>query len=63
MSRIVNVRTCDDYRLLIGFEDGSNISYNMQKLVDTIPYIRLKDAEFFRSVRFDEKSVYWDIFR
>lgn len=60
MSKIVNVRTSDDYKLLIDFDDGSSIIFNMQKMVETIPYFRLKDPSGFRAVKFDGKSVYWD---
>jgi hypothetical protein len=60
MSKIISVQADDDYKLLIGFEDGSSINYNMQRLVKTMPYLRLKDNACFRSVRFDEKSVYWE---
>ena len=60
MSKIVNVHGSDDYMLLIDFEDGSSITFNMQKLVKTIPYCRLKDPKSFRTVKFKEKSVYWN---
>jgi len=60
MSSIVNVKTSDDYKLLIDFEDGSNLTFNMQKMVEAIPYFRLKDPSSFRAVKFDEKSVYWN---
>jgi len=60
MSRIISVQGSDDYKLLIDFEDGSNITFNMQKLVRTIPYIRLKVLANFQTVKFDEKSVYWE---
>ena len=60
MSKILNVHGSDDYKLFIDFEDGSSITYNMQKLVRTIPYYRLSDLACFQSVKFDEKSVYWD---
>jgi len=60
LSKIINVHASDDHKLLIDFEDGSNIMYNMQKLVETIPYYRLKDLSNFYSVKFDDKSVYWD---
>lgn len=60
MYKIVNVHTQDEYKLLIEFVDGSSITYNMQKLVRTIPYLRLKDTSLFQCVKFDEKSVYWD---
>lgn len=60
MSKIVNVQAGDDHKLLIGFDDGSSITYNMQKKIGTIPYFRLNDLAFFRAVKFDEKYVYWD---
>lgn len=60
MSRIVNVHGSYDYKLLIDFEDGSSITYNMQKLVGTLPYYRLSDIACFQSVKFDDKSVYWE---
>lgn len=60
MGKIVNVFASDDYKLLIDFDDGSNIIFNMQKMVKTIPYFRLQDMARFQSVKFDEKSVYWE---
>ncbi len=60
MSKILNAHGSDDYKLFIDFEDGSSITYNMQKLVKTIPYNRLSDLACFQSVKYDEKSVYWD---
>ena len=60
MSRIINVQGSDDYKLLIDFENGSNINFNMQNMIRTIPYCRLKDPESFHAVKFDAKSVYWD---
>lgn len=59
MSKIVNVHASDDYKLLIDFDDESSISYNMQKMVKTIPYLRLNDLASFQAVKFDEKSIYW----
>ena len=60
MSKIVSVHGSNDYKLLIDFEDGSSITFNMQKLVKTIPYCRLNDPKSFRTVQFEEKSVYWN---
>lgn len=60
MNKIVNVRASDDYKLMIDFEDGSSITYSMQKLVGTLPYFRLKEPALFRTVKFDNKSIYWD---
>lgn len=60
MSKIVCVQAGDDYKILISFEDGSSINYNMQKLVGTLPYLKLKDLKCFQGVRFNEKYVYWE---
>lgn len=60
VSKIINVQASDDYKLLIGFDDGNSIIYNMQKMIGTIPYFRLSDLIFFRAVKFDEKYIYWD---
>ena len=60
MSKIISVQGNEDYKLLIDFEDGSSISYNMEKLVKTMPYFRLKDLTSFQAVKFDEKLIYWE---
>lgn len=59
MSKIEQVQASEDYKLLIDFDDGSRITYNMKKLVKTLPYLPLNDFSNFQNVRFDEKSVYW----
>ncbi|MEA4925966.1 MAG: DUF2442 domain-containing protein [Syntrophomonadaceae bacterium] len=58
--KIMNVRTTDDYRLLIDFGEGNQVSFNMRRMVETLPYLRLKDPEVFKSVKFEDKAVYWD---
>lgn len=59
MSKIISVCGSDDYKLFIDFDDGNSITYNMQKLIKTIPYLRLKDRNCFLAVKFDDKFVYW----
>lgn len=61
MSKIVKVCTGDEYKLLIDFDDGSSITYNMQRLVRTIPYLRLQDPLSFQAIKFDEEFIYWDV--
>ncbi len=60
MSKIAHVHASDDYKLLIDFDDGSKIIFNMQKMIKTLPYLRLNDPASFQTVKFDEKSIYWD---
>ena len=58
--KITNVGATEDYRLLIDFEEGNQVIFNMQRMVETLPYRRLRDIETFKSVRFEDKAVYWD---
>ena len=58
--KITNVQATDDYRLLIDFEEGNQVCFNMQRMVQTIAYNRLRDKSRFMSVKFEEKAVYWD---
>lgn len=58
--KITNVCATEDYRLLIDFEAGNRVIFNMQRTVETLPYRRLKNMETFKSVRFEDKAVYWD---
>ncbi len=58
--KITNVHATDDYRLLIDFEESNQVIFNMQRMVETLPYLRLKDTAVFQSVRFEDKAVYWD---
>ncbi len=60
MSKVVHVHGSDDYKLFIDFDDGHSIVFNMQKIIKTLPYLRLNDLSSFQTVKHDEKSVYWD---
>lgn len=46
--------------LLVDFENGSRVNFNMKRMVETLPYRRLSDPEIFRSVKFEDSAVYWD---
>lgn len=60
MSRIINVIPNDDYTLLIEFEQGSKILFNMQRLIKTIPYSSLKDLNRFKEVKLEDKAICWN---
>lgn len=59
MSKILNVKANDDYTLFIEFEQGNKIIFNMQKMVETIPYSRLQEVQVFKGVAFDDKVLFW----
>ena len=60
ISRIINIVPNDDYTLLIEFEYGNQVVFNMAHLVTTMPYYRLSDLECFKKARFEDKAVFWD---
>ena len=60
ISRIISAVPNDDYTLLIEFEHGNKILFNMQRLVKTMPYGILSDLECFKRVMFEDKEIRWD---
>lgn len=60
MSSIIGVTAHDDFTVLIEFEQGNKVLFNMSQLVDTLPYIRLSDPLFFKTVEYEAKSIYWE---
>ena len=60
MSKVVSVLPNDDYTLLIEFEGGNKILFNMQKLVNTLPYLSLKNLECFRNIKIEDQTLCWE---
>lgn len=60
ISKIIYAVANEDYTVTIDFEQGNRIIYNMQKQIKTLPFLRLNDMESFMSVKFDDKSIYWE---
>ncbi len=50
----------DDYTLLIEFEHGNQVLFNMGQMVKKMPYYALSDLELFKKVQMEDKAVYWD---
>lgn len=60
MGKIIGAKVEKSHTVIIEFEEGSKIIFDMQKLVKTIPFFRLRDFAIFEAVKFDDKSIYWD---
>lgn len=60
ISRIINVTPNDDYTLLIEFEHGNQILFNMQRMIKTIPYNALNDLQRFKKVTVEDKALCWN---
>ena len=59
MSKIIKVTPNDDYTLLVEFEHGNKIIFNMRALIMTIPFSSLEDLGRFKDVKLEEKAICW----
>ena len=59
MSKMIKVTPNDDYTLLVEFDDGHKIIFDMKDLIKTMPYSSLKDLERFRDITLEEKAIRW----
>ena len=59
MSKILNVTPNDDYTLLVEFEHGNKIIFNMRKIIKTIPFSSLEDLSRFKDITLEEKAICW----
>lgn len=59
MSRMLKATARDDYTLLVEFEYGHKIIFNMQPLIKTMPYYSLNDPERFQDITLEEKAIRW----
>jgi hypothetical protein len=59
MSKMLKVTPNDDYTLLVEFEHGNKIIFNMQPLINTMPYYSLNDLERFKDITIEEKAIRW----
>lgn len=57
MSKMLKVTPNDDYTLLVEFEHGHKIIFNMRQLVKTMPYYSLNDLERFKDFTLEEKAI------
>ena len=59
MSKILKVTPNDDYTLLVEFEHGNKIIFNMCEIIKTIPFSSLEDLKRFRDITIEEKAIHW----
>ena len=59
MSKMLKVTPTDDYTLLVEFENGNLIVFNMKDLIETMPYSSLKDLNRFKNITLEEKAICW----
>ena len=59
MSKMLKVTPNDDYTLLVEFEHGNKIIFNMRPLINTMPYYSLNDLERFKDITLEEKAIRW----
>lgn len=57
---MIRVTPHGNYTLLIEFEHGNQILFNMERMVRSIPYNVLSDPQRFQKVRIEDKAICWD---
>ncbi len=61
LHRAVRVETFGDHAILVQFDDGKKKAYNCYPLMEQKMFSKLRDKDFFRTVRIDEMGlVCWD---
>lgn len=62
--RIKTLRPLDDYKLLVGFDDGKTVIYDVNEDIETIPSYQLLKTVcgLFKQVQLDESRtcIYWN---
>lgn len=59
MSKMLKATANDDYTLVVEFEHGNKIIFNMQQLIKTMPYYSLNNLECFKNITLEEKAIRW----
>lgn len=59
MSIILKVTPNDDYTLLVEFEQGNKILFNMKPMLKSLPFRSLNDLNRFKNIRLEEKAILW----
>jgi hypothetical protein len=59
MSKMLKVTPRDDYTLLVEFEHGNTILFDMKNLIETMPYSSLQDLSRFKNITLEEKAIRW----
>ena len=59
MSKMLKVTPNDNYTLLVEFENGNKIIFNMRDLIKTIPYSSLANLNHFKDITLEEKAIRW----
>jgi hypothetical protein len=59
MHKILKVTPNDDYSLLIEFEQGDKILFNMREHIKSIPFSSLEDLSRFKNIQVEERAICW----
>jgi hypothetical protein len=59
MSKLIKATPNEDYTLLLEFEQGNKILYDMKPLLQSLPYRKLNDLSRFKNLTLEDKAVCW----
>ena len=59
--KLINIEARDDYILRIYLDDDSVVDFDVKTELERIPcYKALYDTSFFKTVKFNNKRIYWN---
>lgn len=59
MSKILKVTPNDDYTLLVEFEQGNTLLFDMKPMLKSLPFRVLNDLSRFKNFTLEEKAIFW----
>lgn len=59
MNRIVDVKTLENYKLLVTFDNGEKKIKDMKPYLEKGVFQKLKDKDFFKSVKIAFGTISW----
>lgn len=60
MSKILKVTPNDDYTLLVEFEQGNTLLFDMKPMLKSLPFRVLNDLNRFKNITLEEKAILWN---
>jgi antitoxin component YwqK of YwqJK toxin-antitoxin module len=59
--KLKSLNYCDDFLIIVEFEDGSVKRYNIENLFQDYPQFKiLKDKELFKSGKLEKYGIIWN---
>lgn len=59
VSKMLKVTPNDDYTLLVEFQQGNKILFNMKPMLKSLPFRSLNELARFKNITLEENAILW----